>query len=639
MPVERDVFSDQRFAVQVTVTRPERQLTARVDQVLIGGRPAGLYGLADKSHLVAWLSFCDGLRAELAGLTLESAIDRVYALLNLAERLPSQSLADALRDKTPAQLRKQVTITTADDVDMAEETGGEEEVEEDEEGGVTAARSPRAWHADAAAHVHAVRALAHGYLSRPNRETVPASSELQLLQSMIAAYLHARNTIPLTAIDLEHPAGPPQEAAAVVRQAEAKPPTGSATVSAWDQAALRKALWGLLDERAVATVATKPGMMFKAPVDTFDPDAIAALAIADHIITMEQAYPKTCAAADFRGDIDGKCGAGSNLALAVHAAVQQASATRPTIGANLRDWPGASVGDSYDRFAVQLEVDGDGNISKMYVGARPRSGPGRHVTAYVALCDYVRGFLIGFPMISVEGNAVIREAKRINSIANSVGAPDLLPIPSVRPQKNLWSAQAATADFLTALNSLKGSITDTGGTSGGGGEGKLRAKIKTGGSDLSLLTKMLDPKCLEFLDAGKPDDVTLMALRIALHLYFTGAAYPQLAKQVNLVSEETIAELLFNVNVDQLVADDICTRVLKALRPVREYDQAAYIRGRMAYTIKIAPPPSERNSSLQYVRPDYEYNSQTGSQQSGSSQGSQGSQSGDDHQMIDDDLE
>lgn len=633
MPAERDVFSDQRFAVQVTVTRPDLQLPARVDQVLIGGRPAGLYGLADKSHLVAWLSFCDGLRAELAGLTLESAIGRVYTLLNLAESLPSQSLAGSLRDMTLAQLRKQVTITTADDVDMAEETAGEE-VEEDEEGGVTAARSPRGWHDSAAAHVLAVRELAHRYLSRPNRETVLASSELQLLQSMIAAYLHARNTIPLTAIDLAHPAGPPQEAAAFVRQAEAKLPTGSAKVAAGDQAALRKALWGLLDERAVATVADHPDLMFKAPADAYHPDAIGALAIADHIITMEQAYPKTCAAADFRGDIDVKFGAGSDRARAVHAAVQQASATGPAIGKNLRDWPGASVGDSYDRFAVQLEVAGDGTISKMYVGARPRSGAGRHVTAYVALCDYVRGFLIGFPMISVAGNAVIREAKRINTIANSVGAPDLLTIPSVQLQNSLWSAQAATADFLTALNSLKGSITDTGGTSGGGGEGKLRAKIKAGGSDLSLLTKMLDPKCLAFLDPEKPDHVTLMALRIALHLYFTSVAYPQLAKQVNLVSEETIAELLFNVNVNQIVADDVGTRVLTALRPARAYDQASYIRGRNAYTIKIAPPPSERNSSLQYVRPDYEYNSQTGSQQSGSSQGSQSG----DSEMIDDDL-
>jgi hypothetical protein len=612
MPAERDVFSDQKFAIQVTVSRPDPQLAARVDQVLIGGRPPGLYGGSDKSHLVAWLSFCDGLRADLAGQTLESAIARVYQLLNLVESMPSQALADALRDVTLAQLDKK------DDA-----VPGEVTLEEDEEGGVTVARTPRAWHHYAAAHLLAVRGMAHGYLSRPNREQVPASAELQLLQSMIAAYLHARNTIPLTAIDLDHPAGPPQAAAAYVRNAEAtlpaapEPAAAKFTISVGERDALRNALWGLLDERAVTTVAQKPQLMFTASAATTNPDTVGALAIADHVITMEQAYPRCCAAADLRGAVVAKFGPGQ-LTSGVSAAVKKLSDTPPAISQNLRAWPSAQVDDKYDRFAVQLEVAEDGTISKMYVGARPRAQAGRHVTAYVALCDYTRSFLTGFPMISVEGNAVIREAKRINAIANSMGVPDLIAIPTVRPQKNLWSAQEATAWFLTELNNLKGSITDTGGTSGGGGEGKLRAKIIAGNVDRSLLTRMLDPLCLQSLNPTVPDQVTLMSLRIALHLYFTSVAYPILAKQVNLVSEETIAELLFKVNVTQAVADVVCAQVLPALRPGRAYNQAAYIQARQAYQITSTPSLSERNSTRRHLLPEYEYNWETGSQQSAS---------------------
>jgi hypothetical protein len=435
-----------------------------------------------------------------------------------------------------------------------------------------------------------------------------ASRGLQALQSVIAAYLHVRNTVPLAAITLEKPSGPPQEAARTVRSWEAalsEKPTME--VSATEASEIRAALWRLLDMRAVSQVADNSGLMFSSPQP---PDNIRAYALADHVITMEQAYPQCCAASHFRWDIIWLMAKPvADIALP---AVVKVSSEEPQRRTEPSDWLEPDPGDAYDRFAVQLEMDEARKVTKVYVGGRPKAATGRHSTAWVALCDYVRGFLIGSPITDVAGS-VITEARKINEIAQIIGSPDVITVPEPAPQKDLCTAQAAVSWFLDALNQLPGAVTDTGGTSGGSREGGLRAKIRAGVTDPALLTGMLDPVWLQDLDLFAKSGRQLLALRIALHLYITGTAYPQLARDVELVSEATLAELLFGANANQEVADEVCAAVLKALPPGRGYDQEAYASAIKTYKVKSALLLDAYNSQTMTPPSSPDSDSQTGS--------------------------
>src|SRR5262249_33728557 len=103
---ERDEFSNQSFGVQITLDGSP----PKIAQVLVGRRPAGLYGGSDRSHLTAWRTFVDGIRNLIAGQTPDQAIVSVLTLAGQAEHLLSHGLSRHLR---AVPLSKLVKVTKA----------------------------------------------------------------------------------------------------------------------------------------------------------------------------------------------------------------------------------------------------------------------------------------------------------------------------------------------------------------------------------------------------------------------------------------------------------------------------------------------------------------------------------------------
>lgn len=600
MPEQRDVFSDQSFAIQITLRRSANALPT-VRQVLIGHRPAGLYGSSDKSHLVPWLSFCDGLRADVVGQTMPDAIVRVAQLIDWTAGLPSQPLADCLRRKSLAELRKATRKV-------------EKGVDDDSDGdGETQVRTPSVWHGLADEHALAMGGVARAYASQWRGPRGPEDTEVQILQNVIAACLHHRNTVPLAAVSMPDPLGPPTDAANRVRGWEATFAADPDTVIApSDQATLVKALWGLLDVKAMEYLAANPELVMDAEslkadpkpaakakgqdagpdweidIDnpTVDPAALPAFVVADHVLTMEQVYPHCCAKTNFRTTVGAVLSDGlAHLAFGKVATAGQRGITHGS--RKLRDAPGPVVvsdnnmdvdagGTSeYEGFAVQLELGGSGTISRMYLGHRPRSGKGRHCTAWVALCDYTRRMVSGITVAQVAA-ALDHERQAINKMAASLHYPNPVMPPRPGPTATLADAQLKIGEFLSDLNSMPGAITDTGGNSPGARENILRATIKSGYAQLSDLLELLDPASMSFEYDDKADMVHGLALRTVLHMYMVGTAYPDVAASVGLVSEQALAAVLFPVGVPDDIAGLIGALVMNCLRPTAAFDQKTY---------------------------------------------------------------
>lgn len=528
-----------------------------------------------------WLAFCDGLRADVVGQTMPDAMVRVAHLIDWTAGLPSQQLSDYLRRMSMAELRKAIKV----------EKGADDDSDGD---GETQVRTPYVWHGLADEHAVAMGAVARAYAHQWGGPQGGEIVEAQILQNVIASYLHYRNTVALAAVPMPGPLGPPTAAANMVRGWEAKVASAPDTlVSKQDQAKLCEALWGLLDTTAMAYLAANPALVMDMTTLPGDTGPLPTYVVADHVLTMEQIYPGCCAKINFRDTIGTVLP--TKLAAAALKAVATASPPPVTHGArkvgpvlvpvvsdnNNVDTGGGTGGgrSEYERFAVQLDLANDGTISRMYVGHRPKSGKGRHSTAWVALCDYARRVVTGMTVAQV-ATALERQRQAINTLAAAQHYPDQVLPARPGPTATLVDAQLKVAEFLSDLNAMPGAIADTGGNSPGAAEGRLRAIIRSGGAQLSDLLELLDTRCLSFDYQDKADMAVGLALRVALHIYMVGTAYPDVAATVGLVSEQAVAMLLFPVSVPDDIAGVIGAMVMKCLRPTAAFDQKAY---RLAY--------------------------------------------------------
>jgi hypothetical protein len=568
MVYERDCFSDQSFAVQITLTSRDGSPSV-IRQVVIGGRPAGPFGLAPKSHLSPWLSFCDGLRADLVGQTLQDGLHRVLDLCEWAEYLPSQRLADALRS---VPLRK-----------------------------VKNARTPAWWHAQAALHAGAVTVAAQEYLNKADPEEPEEELEQALLQNLVAGYLHLRNTVPLSAFPVIPAAGPPTRAASLVRTAEGL--LADRLLPSNERQELLKSLWRLLDLKALAAMGAKPDVLLDPKLTSRIPE-LRAFVLADHIRTMEHAYPRATDATDFRRsavklltpplnrDEDhalSECFSGT-----VKEPPNSLERVQAYQGETLHTDDSSSsedeeTGDVYERFAVQFEVDGD-SIDRIYIGSRPAAPAGRHATAWVVLCDHLRALVVGKSPAAVPAllgtarTTIINLAGRLNQQGVVAGFAPAATSPSPdqmeedTPEEGttvLAVAQRAAVDYLTALNSLDGSIVDTGGTSPGAIEPKHRATLLSGEAAPTQLAGMLDPRALAW-KAGRGR----IAFRIALHLHLMNTAYRAV---IPLLSPDCFAALLVPVDIPTEMQVAIAQDVTQALDPQQAFSPAAYAQAADQY--------------------------------------------------------
>lgn len=625
MPEERDVFSNQSFAIQITLKRPASG-PATVSRVFIGNRPPGLYGSSTKSHLVPWLAFCDGLRADVVGQTMPDAMVRVAHLIDWTAGLPSQGLSDSLRRMTLAELKKAVKV----------EKGADDDTDGD---GETQTGTPSVWHGLADEHATAMGAAARKYAGQWGGPNGGEDAEARILQNVIVACLHYRNTVPLAAVAMPNPLGPPTKAANTVRGWEAKLAAAPDTVIAPpDQDTLIKALWGLLDTKATAYLADNPALVMDLKTLEVDPGTLPAFVVADHVLTMEQVYPGCCAKSGFRNTINVVFS--GNLATDARKIVATASQPSVTHG-NRKVSPGTgtvAVSDNnnmdldegadtgggtsdYDRFAVQLDLADDGTISRMYVGQRPKSGKGRHSTAWVALCDYVRRVVTGKTVTQV---ATALEAQRqiIAKLAAGQHYPDQVLPDRPGPTATLVDAQLKIGEFLSDLNAMPGAIADTGGTSGGGAENRLRANIGSDGAQLSDLLELLDSKCLLFEYDDKSDMAVGLALRAVLHLYLVGTAYPEVATHLGLVSEQALAMMLFPVGVPEDMAGVIGAMVMGSLRPTAAFDLKTYRQASGQYSSDRLRLAKTRGQARDKDDNNTEYRPSQDSQASPSSEGS-----------------
>ncbi|MFC4049985.1 hypothetical protein ACFOY4_09850 [Actinomadura syzygii] len=568
MVYERDCFSDQSFAIQITLTSRDGRPSV-IRQVVIGGRPAGPFGLAPKSHLSPWLSFCDGLRADLVGQTLQDGLHRVLDLCEWAEYLPSQRLADALRS---VPLRK-----------------------------VKDARTPAWWHAQAALHAGAVTVAAREYLNKADSEEPEEELEQALLQNLVAGYLHLRNTVPLSAFPVIPAAGPPTSAASLVRTAEGL--LADRLLQSNERRELLKSLCGLLDLKALAAMGAKPEVLFDLELTSRIPE-LRAFVLADHIRTMEQAYPRATDATDFRRsavdlltpplnrDEDhalSECFSGT-----VKEPPNSLERVQAYSGETLHTDDSSSedeeTGDVYERFAVQFEVDGD-SIDRIYIGSRPAAPAGRHATAWVVLCDHLRALLVGKnpaavpALLDTARTTITTLAGRLNQqgvvagFAPSSTSPSPDQMEEDTPEEGttvLAVAQRAAVDYLTALNSLDGSIVDTGGTSPAAIEPKHRATLLSGEAAPTQLAGMLDPRALAWkVGRGR------IAFRIALHLHLMNTAYRAV---IPLLSPECFAALLVPVEIRADMQVAIAQDVIHALDPQQAFSPDAYAQAADRYS-------------------------------------------------------
>ncbi len=555
MSLERDVFSDQSFAVQLTLDRSREH--ARIRQVLIGGRPAGVFGLSPKSHLVPWLSMCDGLRADLAGQNLHTALERLRELCDWTANLPSERLAEGLRGQPLPRRGARKTPAVPG--------------------------TPAWWHARAAEHVGAARAAADEYTDLADADDPDEHRLVPLVQNLAAAYLHFRNTAPLSAAQVRNPAGPPVKAAASVRGSERW--LSSRSLSRKEREDLAADLWSLLDLRALDALKTDPAQL----LDPEWSEHLGAYVLTDHVRSMEHAYPRSAGETDLAATLSTRLNA-AEMRTARECLSMSRTAPPSAEGrenAAVQDEAGVPVdeddetGDVYERFAVQFAMEDDGTIERVYVGARPRAAHGRHVTAWVVLCDYVRAVVDGAALDDVAGR-VAAARRDLGGIAEVMGRPGI-PAAGDTGTSTQVAAQACVAAFLTDLNELDGAITDTGGTSPGATEGDRRKRLLAGDASVLDVAGMLDPKCLAWAPRG---NASSHAYRVALHLRMAGVAYGIRVLRragdedelVRLVGVDTFAALLAPAELDTVTMNRVNALVLKALDPETPYDDAAYVK-------------------------------------------------------------
>ncbi|MDA0171946.1 hypothetical protein OJ998_22790 [Solirubrobacter taibaiensis] len=355
-----------RFGVTIDTERNDFQSLV-VAKLNIGHRPPGIFGSGEKSHTVAWETFCDGLRLEIVGYSMRTGIDRVIDLIQVALALPSMSREPFLR---------QAESTVANAVKPADLLQ--------------------------AAKLRALRACHVAQLVR--RSEAPKGTALvSALQELAAAYLQLRNSVPLSAVKLGLPEGG-ADLDPIRKYETRQDPTPPLP-------AVRTALWGQLDVRAVAKLGNRrthpreaPGIDASGGVEELQ-QRIADV-VRDHLTTMRSSYPRSFNDSEIAGE--------PSVATYVDDVIETGSLPREWIkplvsrirGANLPGPDGAhrrrvdvTLTDPDKRFAAQIITAPDGTITDLTTGGRPRgvfgTAQGSHVTAWSALVDVVRTAIVG----------------------------------------------------------------------------------------------------------------------------------------------------------------------------------------------------------------------------------------------------
>lgn len=577
----RDDFSDQAFGVQIRLTDEREPLIA---QVHVGRRPPGLYGGRDRSHVTSWQTFVDGVRFRIVA---RAPVDALEAVLALAAKV-----ADFRAHEFARLLRAEPLKAARDEDEMEQPTS-----------------SPAFWYEQSARHLDEVRAAAQGYLQGPRERGT--GHEVMLLQNLIAGYLHHRNTLPLTAVPEDFPKGPALAAGKHVQQVEStivKP--GAEAVAA---------LWTLLDADALLALAVRgtPHPFAK----QIDPQEIVVAAVADHITSMEQSYPYTCRQVGFRRTVPPLV-RHEGFGLWTAAVTDAHKSISPKIGQPVNTWAGLDRLDDQDddRFAVQLDLHPDGRIRQMYVGGRPASVRGRHATAWVVLCDFVRACVVGKRLGEVQ-DEVKEQVRRIRLIHTRLGltapaAPRLCP-------DTLDEIQGHLVQFLLFLNGTPGAVVDTGGLSPAGSEALHRRRLREIGG-IEQVGALFDAKVLDKLlqigvEGGQLSDVAtdhsdVMALRIALHAYLSATAYDaHLTAQAKaeIAAETGSAVLLSAVGVSDAAADSLNVLVWRALNRQTAYDPGRHSAELARFTAILdarneakAPKRLQRTDSSEYIPMD-----------------------------------
>lgn len=586
----------QRFALTVTT---RRRAGARViDRVQIGGRPPGLFGKADKSHLTAWETYCDGLRYEIMGQTPDVALQRIEALYQFALTLPGVVRAANLAQATPP-------------------LGGPSKPQ---------LRYTQATAAALAAH----NAVAPMILNPGN---YARSQKLEAIQTFAAAYLRLRNTLPLAALELERPEGGAPLASVRAHESAAQ---------VVDAGELRDELWGLLDRRAVARLAVAALQARVAPgIDAANAGAAERRGrivdvIRTHLASMRATYPVSYRRArlggatsvtDFlqsiAGDAQQIAKHDERRAFPAHWIAQlvadiRGGAALPALAGGPGRAANLVVGDPGKRFAVQFETTvpnagGAARVTAVHVGGRT-AGPfgsdhGSHTTAWAVIEDQLRALVIGSTLTDAHTDLLAATAAIVNDAgaAARVGAfaphpayyaalavqahTDAVALPAARPL--LERAQALGRALLMLLNTRPISAVQTGGLANARdektGRAAARAADVAGAPMLHGLARLtLQDRLWALLDLGAlniildedfdEDEIpgTLAddsvegraAYTIKRHLRLLQGAYPDAYRRAAIASLASVMRMLTlpTVNATRDVAIDTAMDVVNCTR-------------------------------------------------------------------------
>jgi hypothetical protein len=597
----------------------------------------------------------DGVRHLVVGQTLDAAIDRMNLLGNSLVNFRGHDHKDSLRDfplsRRPlgATLGKR-GIDALDQApsatDLTDEPDPADEIAA-AQANVPAYGTPRGWYERAREHWTEVREAAAAateiaesyYTQTPGMTMESVDYKTSALQNLIAGYLHYRNTLPLTAVREKFPRGGANEEAKRVIAVEHEQ-----TLEPLDEARMnqtRQDLWALLDHQALYNLLTNDdgadAKIYLFREKATDDQHIVFTAIIDHIASMELSYPRACKRSRFRGseppfaDLPEWGPFKKSITDGVWnvPGVFEFDQAKPWMGADsfLRPLvPEADFG-VFDRFAVQIALNEKGTIRELYIGSRPESASGRHATAWVLLCDYVRGVVVGNDIGDVPGN-IAREAEQLDHIHERIedssdiyrelGVPDpelftIGDIGALHKNPSLDKIQAWVSTYLEILNETEGAIINTGGTSPGANEARKRQAVKTKGG-LSNIAALFDAECARKLQGDitsgdstgiKRDTYHIIALRLAIHLYAANKAYGE--KYVpGLLSEEALAHLLSPTDISDDDAGPVNRLAWNGLNQtsVRGYDHDRYT----AAAAKVRPQASAKDQKNPFRTkgdPDY----------------------------------
>jgi hypothetical protein len=427
------VMTTKQNAIYNPTTATTTQVSV-VDKVQIGDRPKGLFGGASKSHATGWETFCDGLRFDVMGQTLDVALSRVEALYQFALNLAAMTRVAMLPQATSDAPR----MVDDKPAEYAEKR-----------------------HNDATDRASKASAAAAAIIATPG--AFSSEAKIEALQEFAAAYLQLRNTVPLAAMNLDHAGGrAPLE---VIRAYETGGPAGSAD-------ALNKALWKQLDIRVVARLASASLEARDAPgidASLMDPKELDAErakrvvdVVLDHLASMQATYPRSYAYANmaasasvrtFLESIAGEAKFDSDRLAFPKLWVPELEkailgGTLPTIAPHPGRTANLVIADAGKRFAVQLVtglVGTETKVKRMEIGGRPAgpfaSTPGAHTTAWAVLVDHVRALVVD-KTVAEARTALTAYGDELASDANRVDAMD------DRARESLEAAESAYADAL-----------------------------------------------------------------------------------------------------------------------------------------------------------------------------------------------